>query len=217
MEQTSVAVVDSHPALSEGLSAMLASDPALRVVAVASSMNRVADLIATRQPDVLVLDADLEDPECAELIRRVGLLQPRTAIVLLTCRDDAETTSAAMRVGASACVLKVAPAQELLAAVHAANRGETWISPVLLDNLLTELRSRSEKVPDASRLTSLTEREVEILELLVEGLGHKEIARRLDLALNTVRTHTRNIQMKLGVHSNLAAVAIALEAGLRPS
>ncbi|HLI15087.1 MAG TPA: response regulator transcription factor [Acidimicrobiales bacterium] len=216
MHETTVAIVDTHPVLRDGLTACLAHEPDIRVVGTASSLSQVPDLVATSHPEVVVLDADLDDTDATNLIPRLKALQHAPAVVLLTCRDDAEAMATAMRMGASACVLKVAPVQDLVSAVRWAGRGEMWISPPLIASLFAELRSRSTTTRPHSLLASLTERELQILELLVEGLGHQEIADRLHLAVNTVRTHTRNIQLKLNVHSNLAAVSVALDAGLRP-
>jgi len=216
VHQTTVMIVDSHPVLCEALTNRLSEEADLRVLATASSATGLVELVAMHRPQVLVLDAELGEANGAALIRQIRTTQPGTAIVLLTCNEDADSAAHAMRMGATAFVLKVAPVQDLLTAIRWAGQGEMWMSPPLLTNLFSEIRTRSGGERTRSRLSQLTQRELEVLELLVEGLSHAAIAKRLHLAVNTVRTHTHNLQTKLNVHSNLAAVSVALDEGLRP-
>jgi DNA-binding NarL/FixJ family response regulator len=216
VHQTTVMIVDSHPVLCEALTTRLAEEPDLRVVATASSSTGLVELVAMHRPQVLVLDAELGEANGGAVIRQIRTTQPATAIVMLTPNEDADSAAHAMRMGATAFVLKVAPVQDLLTAIRWAGQGEMWMSPPLLTSLFNEVRSRTNGERTGSRLSQLTQRELEVLELLVEGLSHAAIAKRLHLAVNTVRTHTHNLQTKLNVHSNLAAVSVALDEGLRP-
>ena len=151
------------------------------------------------------------------MMREVRRRGTRPAVVVLTCHDDAETTERAMRYGASGFVRKVAPVQELVEAIRWAARGEVWMSPPLLTRLLAGWSGPARPEGDADRLARLTDREHEVLQLMVDGLAYGAIAARLNLSVHTVRTHAHNLQAKLGAHSNLAAVSYALEAGIRPT
>ena len=216
VSETAVAIVDPQPVLCESLSVWLSGEPGLRVVGSASTPAQVADLMATARPDVLVYDSEFDGAGSVRTLRELQSMPSRPAIVMLM--SDQATTSGASAIegGVLGLVLKVAPVRELVEAIRLAARGQMWVSPPLLTGLLS-VRLGTGRREAKDRLSVLTKRELEVLDLLVEGLGHRAIAQRLQVSANTVRTHSQNLQKKLDVHSALAAVAIALEAGLRPS
>jgi DNA-binding NarL/FixJ family response regulator len=217
VQKTTVTIMDRHAILRDGLTLRLSVEPDLQVVATASSANQVIGMVLKHRPDVLVLDGDIGEETCADLLVDLKSIEPHPRSILLTSREDAASTTAAIRMGASACVLKMAPIEDLITAIRWVGRGEMWVSPPLLVGLATGLQEPTAASESSSRLEALTPREMEILDLMVEGLNHAELARRLHVTVNTVRTHTRNIQIKLDVHSNLSAVAVALQAGVRPN
>jgi DNA-binding NarL/FixJ family response regulator len=215
MDQATVAIVDDHEVFAQALSVRLGQEPDLRVIASTASASRVLDLVTEHRPDVLVLDIELGSASgldlCAELLTWVN----PPIIVILTCRDDSETAATALRLGASAVVLKLGPIREVIVAIRSVLRGELWVSPGLVTGLVSKLRSRSGE-PARDGIGGLTTREVEVLTLMVQGKRYADIAQHLGLSVNTVRTHAHNIQKKLGVHSRVAAIALGLRAGLRP-
>lgn len=213
--EITVAIADPHPVLCEGLAAYLQEIPEFRIVGYASALPQVTELVTSQRPQLLVLDSEFG--ESPELVDALASMHEPPAIVLLTCTEDSDSVSNAIGYGALGFVLKVAPLDDIATALRWTSQGQMWISPPLLSTFFSISRNRTPNVRNGhDRLSALTEREFEILELMVEGLTHAEIADRLHVAVNTVRTHTRNIQMKLLVHSNLAAVSVALDAGLRP-
>ena len=215
MDQATVAIVDDHEVFTQALSVRLGQEPDLRVIASTASASRVHDLVAEHRPDVLLLDIELDTASgldvCAEILTMVN----PPVIVILTCRDDSETAATALRLGASAVVLKLGPIREVIVAIRSVLRGETWVSPGLVTGLVSKLRSRSGE-PARHGVGGLSTREVEVLTLMVEGKRYADIAQHLELSVNTVRTHAQNLQKKLGVHSRVAAIAHGLRAGLRP-
>jgi DNA-binding NarL/FixJ family response regulator len=215
MTETAVAIVDHQPVLCESLSVCLSGEPDLRVVGSASTATQVADLVASARPDVLVYDAEFDDSDGAQTLRELQSMPSSPAVVMLMCDEAAASGASAIQMGVLGLVLKVAPVKELVEAIRLAAKGQMWVSPPLLTGLLSgRLDTGQREAKD--RLSVLTKRELEVLDLLVEGLGHRAIAQRLHVSANTVRTHSQNLQKKLNVHSALAAVAIALDAGLRP-
>jgi DNA-binding NarL/FixJ family response regulator len=210
-----VAIVDDHEVFTQALSVRLDQEPDLRVIASTGSASRALDLVAEHRPDVLVLDIELDSASgfdiCAEVLTWVN----PPVVVILTCRDDSETAATALGLGASAVVLKLGPIRELIVAIRSVLRGEAWVSPGLVTGLVSKLRSPGGE-PGREGIGGLTTREVEVLTLMVEGKRYADIAQRLGLSVNTVRTHAHNLQKKLGVHSRVAAIALALRAGLRP-
>lgn len=211
---TTLLIVDKHPVLCEWLSTRLAEVPGFEVVAMATSASSLADLVEAYHPSVVVLDGGILRTAGPQLVRRVRGREAAPAVVLLVAEDNPDDAAHALRAGASAFVLKEAPLQDLVAAIRWAQRGDVWISTALLAQML-EGRRRVEG-PEDTGWSALTEREREVLALLVEGFSQKQIACHLKIAVNTVRAHTRNVQMKLHVHSNLAAVWLAMSHGMRP-
>ena len=215
---TTVVLVDDHPVFTEALSVRLDDEPDIRVVGVSSAPARIVDLVEAHRPDVLVLDVGLGAEDGIELMREVRSRGARPAVVILTSHDDVDTAERAMRGGASGFVRKVAPVQELAEAIRWAARGEVWVSPPLLTRLLSGWTGgRAARSGDVDRLARLSDREHQVLQLMVDGLAYAAIAARLNLSVHTVRTHAHNLQSKLGAHSNLAAVSYALAAGIRPT
>lgn len=216
MRETAVAIVDSHAVLCESLSAWLDTQADIRVVGSAPTAAQAVDLVTSLRPDVLILDGDI-DPTCgADVLREITARGMRPAVVLLMSSEDREAAELAMKFGVFGFVLKIAPLQEVAEAVRWAAKEKMWVSPPLLTSMLSGFRTSSNHAHARDSLMSLTKRELQVLTLMVDGLNHAAIAQRLHVSTNTVRTHTQNLQKKLNVHSGLAAVSVALEAGLRP-
>ncbi|MYT30953.1 response regulator transcription factor [Streptomyces sp. MspMP-M5] len=143
---------------------------------------------------------------------------PYLRTVVLADRDDPRRAAAALQAGASGWVAKDSSLSRLLAVVRGVLRDETHLPPALLTGVLRELTAARRHRTESERLVeSLTPREREVLRCMVAGLGRKAVAERLFLSPHTVRTHMQNVLGKLGVHSTLAAVALARRAGVGPA
>jgi len=151
------------------------------------------------------------------LVEKTHTEHPGTRIVVLAERDDARRAARALQAGASGWVAKDSSLSRLLAVVRGVLRDETHLPPALLTGVLRELTAARRHRTESERLVeSLTPREQEVLRCMVAGLGRKAVAERLFLSPHTVRTHMQNVLGKLGVHSTLAAVALARRAGVGP-
>ncbi|SEN10536.1 two component transcriptional regulator, LuxR family [Actinacidiphila rubida] len=151
------------------------------------------------------------------LVERVRAEHPGTRTVVLAERDDPLRAARALQAGASGWVAKDCSLSRLLAVVRGVLRDETHLPPALLTGVLRELTAARRNRTESERLVeSLTPREQEVLRCMVAGLGRKAVAERLFLSPHTVRTHMQNVLGKLGVHSTLAAVALARRAGVGP-
>ncbi|MEV7544955.1 response regulator transcription factor [Streptomyces sp. NPDC089915] len=152
------------------------------------------------------------------LVAGVRTAHPGVRTVVLAERDDARRAALALQAGASGWVAKDCSLSRLLAVIRGVLREETHLPPALLTGVLRELTAARKHRTDSERLVeSLTPREHEVLRCMVAGLGRKDVAARLFLSPHTVRTHMQNVLGKLGVHSTLAAVALARRAGVRPA
>ncbi|KNE83162.1 MULTISPECIES: helix-turn-helix transcriptional regulator [Streptomyces] len=152
------------------------------------------------------------------LVAGVRERRPAVRTVVLAERDDSARAAAALQAGASGWVAKDCSLSRLLAVIRGVLRGETHLPPALLTGVLRELTAARKHRTESERLVqSLTPREREVLRCMVAGLGRKAVAERLFLSPHTVRTHMQNVLGKLGVHSTLAAVALARRAGVGPA
>jgi DNA-binding NarL/FixJ family response regulator len=206
-----VLVVDDHEVLSASLAHVLDDEPDLVSVGVAGSLERARAMIPTTAPDVVLLDHRLPDGDGVSAITELRGLRPGMKVVVLTASAADHVLVAAIEAGASGFVSKSRSLAELTKAVRAAAAGEAVISPELLARLLPRLHRSGRP-----RATDLTEREREVLGLLADGLSNAAIAEQLVVSVHTVRNHIANLSAKLGAHSKLEALSIAVREGLLP-
>ncbi|MDK1476011.1 response regulator transcription factor [Streptomyces sp. 549] len=231
MQRIRVLVVDDHRIFAESLAAALAAEQDVEVMAAGSGpvalrcLERAA--AEGRRFDVLLIDADLSGALTAEaggagdgappLVVRLRGLHPELRTVVLAERDEPRLAAVALQAGASGWVAKDCSLSRLLQVIRGVLREETHLPPALLTGVLRELTASRKHRSESERLVaSLTPREHEVLRCMVAGLGRKAVAERLFLSPHTVRTHMQNVLGKLGVHSTLAAVALARRAGIGP-
>ena len=206
-----VLIVDDHEVLAASLSQVLDHEPDLTVVGAAGTLEKARAQLATERPDVVLLDHRLPDGDGVEAIPDLLALRPEASIVVLTATTADHVLVAAIEGGASGFVSKTRGLDEVTSAVRAAAAGESVISPEMLARLLPRLHRRAAEPHD-----KLTEREREVLQLLAEGLSNAAIAERLFVSVHTVRNHVANLSNKLGAHSKLEALSIAVREGLLP-
>lgn len=209
MFRISVLAVDDHPVFADALQARLSSEPDLGPVSVAYSAAEAAARLERAPVDVAILDFRLGDATGANLAQRLRRTVPRTRIVMLTAVESVDSVIDALVSGARAWLPKTVDTDHLVRVIRGVHAGEFWLAPALLGKVIPILLSHAlDPAPDP--LAVLTAREREVLGCMVEGLNRSEIASRLNMSGNTVRTHTQNLIGKLGAHSSLEAVTIAL-------
>lgn len=208
-EQLSVLVVDDHVLFAEAMQLALRPDPGIGPVEVVTSVAQAVAHLRRHRVDVVLLDYRLPDISGVEGIHAVLDVAPTTPVVLVTAVDDEAVLLSAVEAGCAGFVLKSASLHEMRAAVHGAAQGEALISPRVLRRLLDRLDRTQRR-----RGEDLSEREREVLVLIVEGLTNADIAMRLFLSVHTVRNHVQAVLTKLGAHSKLEAAAIATREGL---
>ncbi|GGJ23877.1 LuxR C-terminal-related transcriptional regulator [Streptomyces brasiliensis] len=241
MVRIRVLVVDDHRIFAESLAAALAAEPDVEVSAAGSGPAALRCLERAvsegRRFDVLLVDADLGGHvpgsrpavpvqagneeglvDGISLVAGVRSAQSGVRTVVLAEKDDPRRAALALQAGASGWVAKDCSLSRLLTVIRGVLRDETHLPPALLTGVLRELTAARKHRTESERLVeSLTPREREVLRCMVAGLGRKAVAERLFLSPHTVRTHMQNVLGKLGVHSTLAAVALARRAGVGPA
>ncbi len=206
-----VLIVDDHEVLATSLAHVLDAEPDLQVVGIAGTIARAESLVGSALPDVILLDHRLPDGDGVSSIGRFRARRSTVRIVVLTASAADHVLVAAIEAGASGFLSKTRSLAEVTSAVRAAATGESVISPELLTRLLPRLNRSGRRGGN-----ELTEREREVLGLLAEGLSNAAIADQLTVSVHTVRNHVANLSTKLGAHSKLEALAIAVREGLLP-
>ncbi|TDD80298.1 response regulator [Actinomadura rubrisoli] len=218
MQPIRVLIVDDHALFAEALSARLTREPDLVILPIAADVRHALALTATERPQVLVLDMTLGAESGLDVLDRVRESHPDIRVVVLTAMNDLDAMVQALRRGAIGWLSKTEGADLVARVIRSAARQGGWVPPEVLGEVLRRLvQETPEPNGDAQALADLTPREREVLQCMVDGLGRAEIAERLGLSANTVRTHTQNLLAKLGMHSALEAITLAMRAGMRPS
>lgn len=202
-----VLLADDHSVVREGLRMFLGRDPELAVVGEAADGVEAVQLARQLQPDVVLMDLLMPVMDGVAATAAIRDELPATEVIALTSVLESESVVNAVKAGAIGYLLKDTQAAELRRAIKAAAAGQIQLSPQAVTYLVHEMR-----VPDTPE--TLTERETEVLRLLARGQSNKEIARNLQVAEDTVKTHVRHILVKLGVQSRTQAVLAAMRLGL---
>jgi DNA-binding NarL/FixJ family response regulator len=210
-----VIVVDDHALVREGLVSLLEPQPDLLVVGQAGSMRDAIRLAHSVRPDVVLMDSTLPDGMGDEATRVILSALPDTKIVFLTVHDDDERLFAAIAAGAVGYLLKSVRSADLLSLLRSVAHGDVALSPTIGRRILEKF-SHLPTLRPVEQLTTeaLTEREVEVLRLIVQGYTNRQIANALSLSVRTVEYHRANLTSKLGVHSRVDLVRYATKHGL---
>mgnify|MGYP001793741399 CR=1 FL=1 len=236
MDKIRVVLVEDHDLTRAGLRAALGQFSDIDVLGEAESGEKGLDMLNTYKPDVALVDIGLPDIDGIELVRRLRNVQGEkasgTRVVMLTMHDSAKAVLAAFSAGADSYCTKEIGTNDLAQAIRETNEGNAWIDPAIARIVLGQVAPQSasagmvtmEKTvsikavePEFEQILDsypLTERELEILENIVQGCSNAQIAERLFITVGTVKTHVRNILNKLGANDRTQAAVRALRAGL---
>ena len=216
MAELKVLLVDNRELFREGLARILESEPHIRVVCQCDNGSEAVERAKESDPDIVLMDVDM--PECDGIgaTLRINESLPKTKLAILTDSEDKEKLYSALQAGARGYLLKRIPVVDLVKSIDLIAEGEVVVSPPLSEKLLSEFASmRQEKMArDAEVDSGVTDRESELLRLVVQGATNKEIAETLVIAENTVKVHMKNILEKLQLRNKQRLAAYAVEKGL---
>jgi DNA-binding NarL/FixJ family response regulator len=205
----SVLAVDDHQVFADALQARLSAERDLTPVSVAYSVAEASSRLSRTPVDVAVVDYMLGDGTGAALAEQLRQLSPSTRVVILSATQSLEAVVDGLVAGVRAWLPKTIDLAHLVEVIRGVHVGEMWLEPALLGQVMPALLARA-VAPAPDQLAVLTAREREVLDCMIAGLSRAEIAGQLMVSGNTVRTHTQNLIGKLGVHSSLEAVTLAL-------
>jgi two-component system invasion response regulator UvrY len=212
-ERITVLVVDDHRAVAEAIGGAMSSERGL-AVSVAWSGEEALDVVRSDPPHVILMDVAMPGMGGLEAARRILEVDSDVKVIMLSAHDDDLLKARALETGASGYLSKISPMDQLVDAVRKARRGEPLHDQEEIDRLERRLRKRrSLEDNERERVSRLSTRETEILQLMAEGLDGQAISDKLGITYPTVRTHTANALTKLGVHSKTEAVVMAIRHG----
>ncbi len=210
-----VLICDDQTVVREGLAAILSTDPEIQVVGLASNGEEALALVSETQPEVVLMDLKMPVMNGVNATQRLCREHPGVYVLVLTTYADEEWVLDAVQAGAAGYLLKDTRRDELIAAIKGTAEGRSFLDPSVAGQVLRRaaagppLASQAERLPEP-----FTEREQEVLDLLVQGHSNPEIAKRLHLAAGTVRNYVSVIFQKLGVSDRTQAAVVAVKRGL---
>ncbi|MGA8211728.1 MAG: response regulator transcription factor [Nocardioidaceae bacterium] len=209
-EPIRVAVVDDQELFRRGLTMLLGVEDDIEVVGEAGDGIAGTDLVATAAPDVILMDVRMPKRSGIEACVAIKEITPSARIIMLTVSDEEADLYDAVKNGASGYLLKDSSIEEVAQAIRVVADGQSLISPSMAIKLLDEFKQMSRSDRQQVPTPRLTDRELEVLKLVAQGLNNREIAKRLFISENTVKNHVRNILEKLQLHSRMEAVMYAV-------
>jgi len=199
-------IADDHPVVRDGLSGMFSGDDGFEVIGEAANGAQAVTLACALEPDVILMDLRMPEMDGVAAIAELARRKVAARVLVLTTYDTDSDVVRAVEAGATGYLLKDSPREDLLRAVRAAARGEAALSPSVATRLLGQVRAPAQE--------PLSQRELEVLELVARGATNREAAAKLFISEATVKTHLLHIYAKLGVSDRAAAVAEGFQRGL---
>jgi len=215
MQKISVLLADDHTVVRQGLRALLESEPDIAIVGEAETGRQAVQRAKALQPDVVLMDIAMPLLNGLEATRQIAKEAPSSKVVILSSYSDDEYVLQLTGAGAAGYLLKQTAAADLLKAIRAAKRGNTFFSPTISRRIMGHYRETLLKgVPVRKVSERLTSRESEVLQLIAEGHANKQIASELGLSIKTVEKHRQQLMNKLGIHDIAGLTRYAIAKGV---
>ncbi|HVK57741.1 MAG TPA: response regulator transcription factor [Candidatus Kapabacteria bacterium] len=208
-----IVIADDHKLMREGLSSLLNQQPDIQVVGQATNGREAVQLTERETPDVVVMDVSMPDLNGIDATRQIISRLPRTKVIALSMHSDRQFVAEMFRVGARGYLLKDSAFEDLTSAISKVMDDEIYIAPGITGFKIEEY-SYDEEVADLLVKPRLSEREREVLQMMAEGKGTKEIAAELHLSAKTVETHRQHLMDKLDMYSVAELTKFAIREGL---
>jgi DNA-binding NarL/FixJ family response regulator len=209
-----VLLIDDHALVREGIRKILEQESGFEIVGEFGDARAAIKKLKSLGPDVVLMDVSMPGLTGIQATEEVKRTLPRTKVLVLSMYDNDNYIRNSFEAGASGYLLKDAGSAELLSAIRATAKGESYLSPQIAKKMISGFLSKKSTKPVTTPFDTLTRREREILKLLAEGSSSKEISALLDINVGTVRTHRANLMRKLGAHNLSDLTRTAAKCGL---
>ena len=207
MEKIRVMITDDHSLIREGLKQLLEFDGSIEVVGEASNGVECLDKLNECNPEVLLLDINMPEKNGIEVLKQMKTDQSQVKVLILTVHNEMDYLMKAVDIGVDGYILKDSESSELKKAIRAVRDGENYIQPSLIPAMNSQLLNRD---TDKDKLSSLTNRELEVLVQVANGMFNKEIATNLNISERTVKNHISSIFRKINVWDRTQAAVFAI-------
>jgi len=212
---TRVLIADDDDLMRAGLVELLSNDPTIVIVGQAATGREAVERAGELDPDVVLMDVRMPDLDGIAATRELSQQLPTARVLILTTFEQDDYIFGALRAGASGFLLKRTRPEELIAAVHTIDDGDSLLSPSITRRVIDRMAQQPiPELADQSKFDELTPREREVLRLISRGLSNREIAAALFVEESTIRTHVKRILMKLDLRDRVQAVIFAYETGM---
>ncbi|NQS91734.1 MAG: response regulator transcription factor [Chloroflexi bacterium] len=208
-----VMIADDHAIVRSGLRSILEADKSLKLTGEATGGYEAMEMVDLAPPAVLLLDISMPDLDGISVTNNLMSRHPDLKILILTIHEDKALLREAIKSGASGYILKKAAEADLIAAIHTILKGDTYIDPALIRDLIVD-QSENENLPSKPLINPLTPRETDVLKLIVSGYTNRQIGEELTISVRTVDGHRANLSGKLGLKNRVELVRYAREQGL---
>lgn len=216
MDKISIIIIDDHKIVREGLKSMLMGNPQMEVIGEGANENDLKDLLNNLQPNLITMDISMPGKSGIELTKYISSNYPDIKVLILTTNNDEDSIISSIEAGANGFLHKDSSLEELTSAINLVISGEGYfsenISGIIYKSYINRIKYDKDYKPDDQK--KLSERELEIIKLLSDGLSGKEIADKLFISPRTVETHKTNILTKLNLKNNIELVKYAIREGI---
>jgi len=213
METIKIVLVDDHKIIMDGISSLVENEKSVEVIGTARNSDELFQILETTKVDIVFLDIFLPKPIGIEILKSIVKQYKKIKVIILSGNDEEDLISSAFQSGASAYLTKSVEQEELISTIYTVMEGGQYISSALEKTLTRNFLKKASYGDKFAhhKLTGLTAREIEIIQLLSEGLGYKEIAAQLNISTRTVEAHKNNILEKLELKNTIELVKFAIK------
>ncbi len=209
-----VLLAEDHTIVRKGLRSLLNGEAGIEVIGEAEDGREAVEKVQQLLPDVVLMDIAMPGLNGLEATRQIKKRFPEVQVLILTMHANEEYVFQILRAGASGYVVKQAAPTELISAIRAAYRGDSFLSPSISKTIIQEYIRQAEAMAEKESYDKLTNREREVLQLIAEGRSNREIAGLLHISVKTVETHRANLMAKLDIHSTAELTQYAIRKGM---
>ncbi len=214
MKKIRVLIAEDHTIVRQGLCALLRSEPDIEVVGEASDGSEAVEMAERLNPDIILMDIGMRTLNGLDATRKIKKTLPHIRILVLTMYDNEEWIFQILKAGATGYLIKDSAMTDLISAIRAVHRGDSYLSPSISRKVIDDYIRRAEGGEKASAADLLSGREREILQLIAEGNSIPKVASLLCISKKTVEAHKNHIMEKLGIHDKVGLIKYAIRKGL---